>query len=71
MQPQRIPGTQTAEQVAELFGVTLRTLYKWRYNGLIEGQRVGHYLLFSDAEVERFKRERYGVIIQDDAQVAS
>ena len=70
MQPQRT-GTKTAEQVAELFGVAPRTVYKWRYKGLIEGQRVGHYLLFADAEVARFERQRYGVTIQDEDQVAS
>ena len=63
-----MPGTQTAEQVAARFGVTPRTVYKWRTNGLIQGARVGHWLVFSDTEVARFQRDRFaGLDLQDVA----
>ncbi len=69
MQPPRRPGTQTAETVADRFDVAVSTVYRWRREGIIQGQRVGHYLVFADAEVDRFDRERFGVALQD--QVAS
>jgi excisionase family DNA binding protein len=59
MQPPRRPGIQTVEEVALRFGVKPRTVYRWRREGLIDAIRVGNYLVFSDAEVDRFDRDRF------------
>ena len=59
MQPPRRLGTQTVEEVAERFGVRVRTVYRWRREGLIDAIKVGNYLVFSDAEVDRFDRDRF------------
>ena len=59
MQPPRRPGTQTVDEVAQRFGVRVRTVYRWRREGLIDAIRVGNYLVFADAEVDRFDRDRF------------
>jgi excisionase family DNA binding protein len=72
MEPPKIPRTKTAHQVATQFGVSLATLYRWRSKGVIQGTRVGHFLLFTESEIDRFSRERYAGLIEDDQdQVAS
>jgi predicted site-specific integrase-resolvase len=59
MEPPNTPRTKTADHVAARFGVSLATLYRWRRQGLIQGTRVGHYLVFADTEIERFAAERF------------
>ena len=69
MEPPNPPGTKTSDQVAARFHVTLSTLYRWRRDGLIRGTRVGHRVYYADHEIERFNRERYAGLLED--QVAS
>ena len=59
MQPPRRPGTQTAEQVADRFGVAVKTIYRWRREGRIRAIKVGNYYVFADTEVDRFDNDRF------------
>lgn len=46
----------TAQEVADMFGVTIRTLYRWIREGRISAFRtLGGHLRIHAAEVERVK----------------
>ena len=42
----------TTEQVCDLYGVTRRTVYRWKQAGRLHGTKAGRRLLFDRAEVE-------------------
>ena len=46
----------TVEEVAGMFSVTPRTVYRWIDEGLIHGIRMGRLLRIRSAEVEDFLR---------------
>jgi excisionase family DNA binding protein len=72
MKPPRRPDTKTVEQVAAMFGRDARTIYRWRREGRIQGTRDGNYILFQDAEIERFNRDEFnGLSLQEQQDVAS
>ena len=67
MKPPRRPGTKTVEQAAALFGVSPRTVYRWRREGLLEGVRIGNFIVFRDEEIERFNTEQFNGIPVEQA----
>lgn len=46
----------TEQQVADIFGVTVHGVKKWRLKGLIGYIKIGKTIRFEEAEVNRFKQ---------------
>jgi excisionase family DNA binding protein len=54
------PDMLKAEEVAAIFGVTERVIWKWRSMGKLKAVKKGRrYTRFSRAEVERFKTKEW------------
>jgi excisionase family DNA binding protein len=49
----------TVGQLAERYGVSVQTVYDWRKTGHgPAGMKVGRYVRYSQAEIERFEAEK-------------
>ena len=51
----------TAEEVANLFGCSQRTIKRYQDAGKIEGRRMGRTWYFTEENVKRFFNEKEGV----------
>ena len=54
----KITGYLLTKEVASMFGVELRSVYRWIEEGKLHPQKIGWTYLFDPAEVARFKTER-------------
>lgn len=52
--PTEVPRLYTQEELADLLGVTVAAVRKWRQRGLIEFIKIGHVIRFDQTEVLRF-----------------
>jgi excisionase family DNA binding protein len=51
----------TEDEVAEAFGVTRATLWKYRREGLLRFVRLGRFIRYRAEDVEAFLEERQGL----------
>lgn len=65
--PKLKPGNYTTKQVSKMTGATLRQLQWWAERGFIHPEHVGHYRIWTDADVEQIKR---WMLIRETSQVS-
>ena len=53
---EKLTGYLLTADVASMFGVELRTVYRWIKGGKLHPQQIGRTYLFDPEEVEEFKR---------------
>ena len=51
-------GYLLTKDIAAMFGVEVRSVYRWIEEGKLHPQQIGRTYLFDPAEVARFKSER-------------
>lgn len=56
-QTEKVSMLYTQEQVAEMFNVTVQTIYRWRKAGKISAVKVGNRALITWDEIKRVLAE--------------
>lgn len=53
-------GNATTADICERYGVTARTVYRWRASGLLKGRKMGRCIVYSHNEVKALEKALQG-----------
>lgn len=52
-----LPNYYTVEEVAKKLKVSMKTIYRWREEGILKGKKIKGILRFSESELKKLLKE--------------